>query len=359
MKRVGDHAGQARGVQQTFFEIELPSPGLLRHEPALKPVGEAGDHPVQAGELLVEQLAQAGQFVWVAQFVGLDDLVELGHEHMIGVFARGVAPVVELRRASRAAGLLRRAAGDHVTIGFGGLIVAGLAVAGLAQVTFDLAAAFGLLAVAAVAAGVRRMLVRVLTLALGLVFVQGILLGRGVQVQMLEQTSQILGEGGLIADVLVHQVKVLKDLGIELGPPQVDHGPGRRRRRRAGQDLTGQHAQRFAQWGFIPVGDAVVPPPAIALVERGIQVDAGSRHAPDAKRFAAGLLEGIIHLTCRRIGRPAPCVQRAVVVAQAQRQLIGLAAHHRDLVDRQVAWRRGQARFLSDQAGRGRREADG
>ena len=47
LHRVDDDARQARGVEHAFFEIELPGAVLLRHQPALQPVGEARDDALQ------------------------------------------------------------------------------------------------------------------------------------------------------------------------------------------------------------------------------------------------------------------------------------------------------------------------
>ena len=81
--RVDDDARQARGVEHALFEVELPGAVLLRHQPPLQPVGEAGDDRRQVLQLLVEILAQPLQFVGVAQFVGVDDLVEPGGEGLV------------------------------------------------------------------------------------------------------------------------------------------------------------------------------------------------------------------------------------------------------------------------------------
>ena len=59
-----------------FFEVELPGAGLLRQQAALQPVGELGDHALQMLQLLVELLAQPGQFLGVAQLLGVDFLVD-------------------------------------------------------------------------------------------------------------------------------------------------------------------------------------------------------------------------------------------------------------------------------------------
>ena len=77
MARADDHAGEPRGIEQAFFLVEVPAAVLLRHQPALEPVGEPGDDALQARELAVEIGAQPVELVVVAQLGRLDHLVEL------------------------------------------------------------------------------------------------------------------------------------------------------------------------------------------------------------------------------------------------------------------------------------------
>ena len=47
MQRIDDDARQPRRIEQPFLQIELPGAVLLRHQPALQPVGEPRDHALQ------------------------------------------------------------------------------------------------------------------------------------------------------------------------------------------------------------------------------------------------------------------------------------------------------------------------
>ncbi len=67
MHRIDDDAGEAAGVEQAVLEIEMPGARLLRHQPPLQAIGEAGDDAFKIGELLVELLAQPGELLGVAQ----------------------------------------------------------------------------------------------------------------------------------------------------------------------------------------------------------------------------------------------------------------------------------------------------
>jgi hypothetical protein len=102
--RVGDDARKARSVERAFLKIEFPGAVLMRQQAALQPVGEAPDHALQALKLLVEMVAQARQFVRIAQIVGLDDLVEFGREGAIGLLVDGISQIV--RRPPALAGSL-------------------------------------------------------------------------------------------------------------------------------------------------------------------------------------------------------------------------------------------------------------
>ena len=67
MAGIDDDPREPRGVEQPFFLVELPAAVLLRHQPALQPVGELGDDALELDELLVEIGAQPGQLLLVAQ----------------------------------------------------------------------------------------------------------------------------------------------------------------------------------------------------------------------------------------------------------------------------------------------------
>ncbi len=71
-----DDARQPRRVEQALLEVELPGAVLLRHQPALQPVGEPRHDALQMRELLVEIAAQAVELVGLAQILGRDGLVE-------------------------------------------------------------------------------------------------------------------------------------------------------------------------------------------------------------------------------------------------------------------------------------------
>src|SRR6202165_452662 len=102
MIRVGHYARQARGVENAFFEIELPGAVLLRHQSALQAVGEPRDDALQMRELLVEIAAQTLQLGMVAKVVGRDHLVEFWRKGMIFRTARLVgAARVRPRRFAR------------------------------------------------------------------------------------------------------------------------------------------------------------------------------------------------------------------------------------------------------------------
>ena len=75
MRGVADHAGKAGRIEHALFLVEVPAAVLLRHQTALQPVGEFGDCTLQAGQLLVKEGAEPGQFLFVAEFRGADDLV--------------------------------------------------------------------------------------------------------------------------------------------------------------------------------------------------------------------------------------------------------------------------------------------
>ncbi len=76
LRGVDDHARQPCRIEHAFLLIEIPRPVLLRHQPALQPIGEARHRALQRCQLLVEKAAQPRQLVRVAEILRLDHLVE-------------------------------------------------------------------------------------------------------------------------------------------------------------------------------------------------------------------------------------------------------------------------------------------
>ena len=95
-------ARQPRRIELAFLEIEIPGAVLLRHQPALQPVGEPRDHALQMGKLLVEIAAQPVEFFRLAQILGGDRFVELRGEGAVVGPARLVG--AEMARPLRLAG---------------------------------------------------------------------------------------------------------------------------------------------------------------------------------------------------------------------------------------------------------------
>ena len=83
MAGADDDPRQPRGVEQPLLLVELPAARLLRQQPPLEPVGEPGDDVLEPAHLLVEIGAQAAELFLVAQFAGLDDLVEAGRVDLV------------------------------------------------------------------------------------------------------------------------------------------------------------------------------------------------------------------------------------------------------------------------------------
>src|SRR5262249_39427027 len=102
--RINDDARQARGIEQTFLEVELPRPVLFRLQTPLQPVGEARNDALEIRQLLVEIGAQARKFLGIAEFFSADRLVEF---RRIGfVVGRAVLAIGGLRRTPGFGGFL-------------------------------------------------------------------------------------------------------------------------------------------------------------------------------------------------------------------------------------------------------------
>ena len=119
--RVDDDAGQAAGIEHAFLEVELPGTGLLGHQAALQAVGEAGDDALQVLQLLVELLAEAGEFVGVAEVFGGDLLVESAGVGAVVAFGVVIGAVAARLRAG---GLSSPSAPLALVVGgFAGLVL--------------------------------------------------------------------------------------------------------------------------------------------------------------------------------------------------------------------------------------------
>src|SRR5215472_9316755 len=101
MAGIDDDPGKAGGIEKALLLVEVPASRLLGQEPALEPVREPRDDIGKPAHLLVEIGAEAPQFLLVAQFLGLDDLVEAGREGLV-VGRRREVPVAPSRRREQA-----------------------------------------------------------------------------------------------------------------------------------------------------------------------------------------------------------------------------------------------------------------
>ena len=322
MARADDHAGEPRGVQQAFLLIEIPAAVLLRHQPALEPVGELGDDALEALQLRIEIGTQAAQFFVVAQLLGVDDLVEAGGEDAV------VEPTGRLvGRPVRADGhhaLLAVVGGLALGLGIGHLAF-GLAVLFLAaRVLFLVGRRLGIALVGRVGVFLGRVFLAVLVLALvalGIGVVVGHLeleVAQHVERQFLErflvveaQRQRLEIAARLCLDPLAHHIDaVLRGLG--------DRAPGQ---------LLAQHQrQRGRQRHFVGrtgAGDRVARE---AIVERGVEIFADPGIIVRAERLVADLLDRLVRHPRERVARHAAGVERFVVVPQPQREAIGRAA---------------------------------
>ncbi len=84
---------------------------------------------------------------------------------------------------------------------------------------------------------------------------------------------------------------------------------------------------------------------AAALFQRRRQILRHARHAPRAQSFAARLLDDIEDRARHLAARLHLVVHGVVMVAEAQRDRIRLAAHHRHFIGRQIARGQRQPRF--------------
>ena len=352
MHRVGDDAGEARGVEDAFVEIELPGAVLLRHQAALQAIGELADHALEMRELLVEMVAQAAEFLGVAQRVGLDDLVELVG---IGVILLAGGLVAErARRQPRTLGAARLllVARAHLHLGLG-LVGDGLgSIVLLGRVLGFLAlgaVALGLAGIALVVAGLVRLTVGVL-LVLRVLVVVVLQFGRLVaELEVADELAGGAGERFLVGERIAQLLEITAGGAFDVGAPHVDHRLGRFRRLGAEELFAGDQADHVGDRRIFLGLDAGMAALVGALAPQGREIVGDADHLAGAQRLDADLLDRLEDRARRLAAGHAAQMGLAVVMAQLQRHRIGLAADAADILDRQIARRHGDAGFLAQQ----------
>ena len=342
--RVDDDARQARGIEHALFQVELPGAALLRHQLALQAIGQAGNDAGEVLQLLVQIVAQALQFLRLAQVLGFDGLVEFVGES----FVVGAAPLAPRRGRRR---VLRRfvgvagvgIVGEFTRRRVGGLhralfevlsrIVGGFHLHGLLRILL-LALAFA--GVGAVGRLVLARFVRV-----------GVLVGAriGAHVERSEQSMDRLGEGALVEQDRVQRVERARRLGLDEGAPEIDDALRAGRRRQARQALAHQHRHGVLQrrlGAVLGLGEGAL---VVAVVEHGGQVRRHAFHAARADGLDARLLDGVEQRPRRLVRRRQPAMHGVIVAGEAQRHRIGEAAQDRRLARVGLARRLRQARL--------------
>ena len=337
MDRVDHHAREAGGVEQAFFQIELPSSHLLGHQPALQAVGEPADDALEAGELLVQMVAQAREFVCVAKLVRMHDLVEFGCPGEVGRPGIVVAAVhrVFLRRGP--AGFLVAHARHDLRIGVVGAGLAGIFPFGIGHVRSIGHQRAVALALRPVALAVLGRIVDIL--------LRSLLLARGGVVEQFEVFHQAAGQGRkrlLVMDLACQIGEGVCGTPIEPIPPQVEHAGRHGRSSVSAKGFASVESDGFRQRHVICRRGAREALPAATLIDRRGQVARRARHVARAPGFHPRLLQRIEYGARLRATPRQPGMHRRVVMALAQGQGIGLAADEGGLGGGQVAPRHWQ-----------------
>ncbi|MGY4431733.1 hypothetical protein ACVWWO_004210 [Bradyrhizobium sp. F1.13.1] len=330
---------------------------LLRHQPALEPVGETGDDALQMRELLVEIGAQALQLVMIAEVFGGDDLVELRREGVVFRPARLVLAVrIRPRRLARRLVVAEFAVVEGV--GGRGLRAFHRALAHLLARRLGLISAHLLRGVGigrALGAGLIVVAVLVLVV-LVIVFAVGAAL-----VADLERRQEIMhgiAEPGLVLDHGIEPVEPPADLVFEDGTPEIDHLLGSRGRRHAGQAFAHQHRQRVGERRVGAIGDLVELAAMEMVVEHRGEVFRNARHAPRADRLDPGLLHRLEHAARLRIAGHQLAMQLRIVTGELERDRVGMAAHDRCVTPGHLSRGFGQPRLARREPGTLGGEAD-
>ena len=346
---VDDHARQPRRIENALFQIELPGAVLLRHQPALQPVGEPRDDALEVRELLVEIGAQPLQLVMVAEVLGRDDLVEFRREGVIFGAARLVgATAVRPCRLARRLVIAKLAVIQR--IGRRRLRRLHRALRHLVRRRLRLVGTHLLRGV-----GLRRALgTGLVVVAVAIVVVVLILFRIGValiaEIERRQQVMDEVAELGLILGEAAELVELRADSLLQEGPPEIDHLARRIRRRQTGQPLAHHHRERIRQRRIGAVGDLVIFAAMEVIVEHRGEILGDTGHALGTDGLDTGLLDRLEHAARLRIARDQLAVNLRIMTGEFQRDGISMAAHDRGIALGHLARGLRQPRFARRKA---------
>ena len=348
VRRVGDDPHQPRGIEQSFFLIEIPAAVLLRHQAALQPVGELGHRRLQRYQLLVEIGAEPGQLLGVAEVVGTDDFVvgagigavveigrQVGHRGVRPPRGHPLLPLVALLGVGHHVGVhLDFAAFRRVT-----LVVRRLG-AGLGRLVL---AAGVLIGVVAFVAG--RFLVG---LVLGVIAVLGVGVRIDTETEVREHAAHHLRECRLVTAGRDQIVEMRPRLALDIVADQIERVLGGLGCGRAGQPLAHQQAERRRQRHLVGGAGADDRIGAHPHLGHPVEIGRDAGHLGRSQRLDPCLLDGVPDIAGDPRFGLVDTVELHVVVAAAQRKSIGPAAHLGDLVSRQRTRRLGDPRLFAE-----------
>jgi hypothetical protein len=333
VRRIDDHTGEPRRVEQSLLLVEVPAPRLLRHQPALEAVGELRDGALKVEELLVEIGAQAAELGLVAQLRRLDDLVIFRREDAV-VEARwkiGDRSIGADRKHALLAVLpLAFLALAHLLFG---PVALALLVVGLALLDPHLglagAAAFILLVLAV------ALVALVLVAAVALVAGVRIGVGFGLALDQLEVAKQLgreRGEGRLVVEHQPERVEIGAGLVLDPVGDEVDAAARGLGRRLAGEPLADLEAERGPERNLRAIAGPGYRVRAHPHLDRRRKVGPDPGHRPGAQRLDPGLLDRVEHRPGDLVRRSAAGVHSRIVVPKLERGGVGIAPGLRDLL---------------------------
>ena len=295
-------------------------------------------------QLLVELLPQPAQLLGVAEVIGLDHLVEIAGEGAV------LAAVIDLRDVAA----LLRAAGLVVTLGARTFLLGflGFLVGRLAFHAFGLGARHGFLFLRLGLALAGLVLLGLVVAAL-VAFV--ILLGFRLHLRLgqVERGEELAGGAGVAVlavgggDELGH-----RGLGafVQRAAPLFEDALGGGGGGLAGDALARQHGECCVQRQLVLAGHPVVAFGLAFLVQADVQVMRDAFHVLGADVLDADILQRVEHFARLLAGGHAGGMGAFIVVAQLERQCIGLAAQLGHLGRRKGAGGQRQASALAGEA---------
>ena len=168
-------------------------------------------------------------------------------------------------------------------------------------------------------------------------------------VEIVEQIVHHVAEPALIEQHALQTIEIAPGAILDQRPPQIDELSRGGRRRFAGKPFAHQHGERIFDRRIGAIGDLVELAAMETIVEHRREIAGDAVHALGADRLDARLLDGLEHRARLLPARRQLAMHGRIVTRHLERDGVGMAAHDRGLLARELARRLRQPRLAADE----------